>query len=272
MALTTDQKLEKVWEWFNNNADTSTGKAFYEETIPRSSEVHSSEVFGQAIPSIPPMATAGVVKKWYPAAENGDGMIYMTCDRSVGGNKTWVALENHSANWSSGSADVSEVLKGFIGPKYGKQYLVKVFDKNDNEIPQLDTSDWTFDYSSGVLVFNSANRSESGATPAASIKIKVYQYVGKSAAEMIEASAGAGAGGRERVRASLTGAKDGVNMLYSLPADCDTTAHYELQVNGVGVEPVTDFNVGVDPLQLTLVVALTAAEKLDVVYYPVITP
>lgn len=270
MALTTDQKVEKVWEWFNNNSDSSTGKAFYEETIPRASEVHSDEVFGQPIPSIPPLATAGVVKKFYPAAESGDGLITMTVDRSVGGNKTWVALPTHSSNWSSGSADTSEILKGFISPKYGKQYLVKVFDGSDNEIPQLDTSDWTFDYSSGVLVFNSANRGESGNTEADSIKIKVYQYVGKSAAEMIEASAGAGAGGRERVRAALTGAKDGVNTVYRLPADCDTSAHYELQVNGVGVEPVVDFSVGVDPLELTLVVALTASEKLDVIYYPVV--
>jgi len=34
MALTEAQKLEKVWEWINSNADTSIGKAFYEETIP----------------------------------------------------------------------------------------------------------------------------------------------------------------------------------------------------------------------------------------------
>ena len=228
-------------------------------------------MFGQPIPSIPPMASAGVVKKWYPVAEEGDGLIHMTCDRSVGGNKTWVALENHAGNWSSGSADISQVLKGFIGPKYGKQYLVKVFDGDDNEIPQLDTSDWTFDYSSGVLVFNSATRSESGATPMDSIKIKVYQYVGKSAAEMIEAGSAAGAGGRERVRASLTGMKDGSNQVYRLPDDCDATAHYEVQVNGIGVEPVTDFIVGTDPLELTLKVALTAPEKLDVVYYPVVS-
>lgn len=270
MALTETQKLEKVWEWFNNNADTSTGKAFYEETIPRSTEVHSTEVFGQPIPSVPPLTTAGVVKKWYPAAEDGDAIIHMTCDRSVGGNKTWVAMENHYASWSSGSADISEVLSGFIGPKYGKQYLVKVFDGNDNEIPQLDTSDWTFDYSSGVLVFNSETRPESGNTPADSIKIKVYQYVGKSAAQMIEEGGAAGAGGRERIRASLSGAKDGVNTLYTLPADCDTDAHYEVQVNGVGVEPSLDYTVGANPLELTLVVALTAPEKLDVVYYPTV--
>ena len=88
---------------------------------------------------------------------------------------------------------------------------------------------------------------------------------------MIAAGAAAGAGGRERMRASLTGVKDGTNTLYHLPADCDTSAHYEVQVNGVGVEPVTDFTVDADPLQLTLKVALTAPEKLDVVYYPVMS-
>lgn len=267
MALTFVQKVEKVFEWLQSKTDTDSNKQFYEENIPRSTEVHSSEIFGQPIPTIPPMNTAGVVKKFYPVTENGDGWLALTVDRSVAGNRTWVALPTHSSNWSAGKDDVTQILKGFISPKYGKQYLVKVFNGADQEIPQLDSSDWTFDYSSGVLVFNSENRTESGNTPDDAIKIKVYQYIGKTADQMLSVGEAAGAGGRERIRAQLTGNKDGTNQTYHLPVDCDTSAHYEVQVNGVGIEPNRDFTVGATPTELTLVVALTAPETIDAIYY-----
>lgn len=260
MALTTDQKLEKVWEWFNNNADTSIGKQFYEETVPRASEVHGTEVFGELIPTTPPAISEGTVKKWYPAAEGGDGWIEMTVDRSVPNNRTWVALPTHSANWSSGSADTSQILKRLISPKYGKQYLVKVFAGNGSEIPQLDASDWTFDYSAGVLVFNSANRSETGNTPAASIKIKVFQYVGNSLLDVV-----IGASGRMVLRGDLTGAKDGINTVYTLPASVDSGVYHEIRVSGMRLLP-SDYTI--NGLQVTLVCPLFPYQGLDVIYYP----
>lgn len=271
MALTAEQKLELVWEAHNAKTNTSTGKQYYEETVARAYEVNTSDVFGEVIPTIPPATTEGVVKKYYPVADGGDGMLTLTVDRSVGGNVTWVALPAHNDNWSSGSADTSEVLQRFISPKSGKQYLVKVFDGNDNEIPQLDSADWFFDYSAGVLTFNGvSSRPETGNTPADSIKLKVYQYTGKTAAEVIAESGGAGLGGRERLRASLVGTKDGINTDFALPAALDVSAHYEVQYNGVGIEPSTDFSVdGSDPRLLHLIDAPDNFDTLDVIYYPV---
>lgn len=260
MALTTDQKLEKVWEWFSNNADTSTAKQFYEETIARASEVHASEVFAEPIPSVPPASSTAVVKKWYPVAEGGEGWLVLTVDRSVANNRTWVALPAHSGNWSSGSADTSQVLKGFISPKYGKQYLVKVFAGNDSEIPQLDSSDWTFDYSAGVLTFNSANRSESGNTPADSIKLKVFQYIGKQLLEVV----GTGVGGRLVVRGDLIGISDGVNTQYQLPAPVDSGVYFEIRCSKV---PLDADDYSINGTQVTLAAAPLAYQTPDIVYY-----
>ena len=271
MALTAEQKLELVWEAHNSKTNTSTGKQYYEETVARAYEVNTSDVFGEVIPTIPPASTEGVVKKHYPVADGGDGMLTLTVDRSVGGNVTWVALPAHNSNWSSGSADTSEVLSRFISPKSGKQYLVKVFDGSDNEIPQLDRSDWFFDYSAGTLTFNGvSSRSETGNTPEDSIKLKVYQYIGKTAAEVIAEGGSAGQGGRERLRASLIGAKDSINTTFTLPANVDTDAHYEVQYNGVGLESPLDFAVdSVNAHTLTLVDAPDSYDFLDVIYYPV---
>jgi hypothetical protein len=260
MALTTDQKLEKVWEWFNNNADTSTGKQFYEETIPRASEVHGAEVFGELIPPTPPAVSEGVVKKWYPESAGGDGWLAMTVDRSVPNNRTWVALPTHSGNWSSGSADTSAVLKRFISPKYGKQYLVKVFDGNGNEIPQLDSSDWTFDYAAGVLTFNSANRSETGNDATASIKIKVYQYVGNSLLEVVGSAAG-----RMVLRGDLIGVRNGINHTFELPASVDSGVYYEIRCSRV---PLDAEDYAISGLVVTVSCPPAAYQALDIVYYP----
>ena len=273
MALTAAQKLELVWEAHNSKTNTSPGKQYYEETVARSYEVNTSDVFGEVIPTLPPATSEGVVKKYYPAADGGDGMLTLTVDRSVGGNVTWVALPAHNSNWSSGSADTSEVLSRFISPKSGKQYLVKVFDGSDNEIPQLDSSDWFFDYSAGALTFNGvSSRAENGNTPADSIKLKVYQYVGKSAAEVIAEGGSGGQGGRERLRASLLGTKNSVNTVITLPADVDVAAQYEVQYNGVGIEPGIDFTVeAANAHVLATVDAPDSYDSLDVIYYKVVT-
>lgn len=267
MALTSDQKLEAVWEWFNNNANTSIGKKFYEETIARTSEVHASDVFSEPVPAAPPAASTSVIKKWYPAAEGGDGWIHLTVDRSVGGNTTWVALPAHNDNWSSGSADTSQVMKGFVSPRYGKQYLVKAFDGNDNEIPQLDPSDWTFDYSGGVLVFNGvSSRAESGNTPADSIKIKVYQYVGETLATAMPNTNG----GATMSRAAMSGAVDGANKDFLLPEDVNTDLLYLPKFNGQDIYPGADYTVdGANPRLLHLVASPDPGDRMDVVYYPI---
>jgi len=178
MAFWSDSvKLDRLWKKMFNRARGTNDAKYYEENIPTAFDVHASEVYFDSIPSTPPASTTSTIKKWYPASEGGDGWLVMTVDRKYNGNRVWVAKNTWSANFSSGSGDVSDILRNFISPKYGFQYRVKVYDGNDNEIPELDESSWLFDYKAGVLTFEQ-DRPEDGTTQSNSIKIKVYQYVG----------------------------------------------------------------------------------------------
>lgn len=181
MAFWSDAtKLDKIFKWMFLKSRGDNNSQYFEESIPTALDVHASEVYSEPIVAIPPATTTPIIKKWYPAGETGDGWITLTKDSKYNGNRVWVALGTWNSNWSSGSGDVSQILKNFISPKYGNSYLVRLYDGNDNPIPELDNSSWLFDYKSGVLTFE-VDRAETGTTEADSIKIKVYQYVGRFA-------------------------------------------------------------------------------------------
>lgn len=177
MALINDLKIDALFKAFVGKARTSTNKQFFEETIPTAYDVHAKDVYLEDIPSIPPADTAGVVKKYTK--------LVLTKDISVANNLAWVALPSHQTNWSSGSAtNIDQILKNFISPKYGAGYVVKVFKGDGTRIPELDATDWLFDYKSGVLTFSN-NPGNDGSTVEKSIYIEVYQYVGKTASDGI---------------------------------------------------------------------------------------
>lgn len=176
-------KTDYSWKLGLNKSRSAAAAQFYEETIPAVVDIHAADIYAESIPSTPPASTSSVVKKWYPSGESGDDWIVLTMDRKVPNGQAWVALNSWNASWSSGSGDVSQILKNFVSPKYGPGYTVRVFDGSNNEIPILDDSNWIFDYKSGVLTFETT-RSETGSTSAACIKIKVYQYVGKTISDV----------------------------------------------------------------------------------------
>lgn len=269
MALTDITKTDYTFKSFNFKARGTNSAQFFEENIPRNPYTSAEFVWTESIPYTPPTETSSVVKKWYPFEDGGDGWIVMTRDRSVDGGRKWVALDVHSSNWSSGSGDVTKVLRGFIGPKYGPQYIVKVFDGAGNQIPELDASDWVFDYDSGVLVFNSSDRSESGSTLTASIKIKVFQYIGKTLKNSSPSVASFA-----MKRGTVTGNIDGINSVFALPEDLNTDLYYVLKCNGLDMYPGADFTVNVNNLREitlhdTVEVYGDGTDRLDVIYYPV---
>jgi len=169
--------VDRLFKWMFGKSRGDNSSQFFEENITTSFDVHASEIYAQPIPSTPPTTTNSIVKKWYPSTESGDGSITLTRDRKVNGGRCWVAVNNWSSNWSSGSADLTQIMKNFISPKYGRNYVVQVFDGNGNQIPELDNASWLFDYKAGVLTFET-DRWETGNTVNDSIKIKTYQYVG----------------------------------------------------------------------------------------------
>ena len=167
-------QTDRLFKWMMNKARGDSNGQYYEENIPTVVDVHASDIYAQAISNTPPASSNGVIKKWY----TGDvGMLTLTCDKKYNGNRVWVALNSWSSSWSSGSGDVTKIMKNFVSPKYGSGYVVQVYDGSGNQISLLDASSWLFDYKAGVLTFE-ADRTETGSTTASCIKLQVYQYVG----------------------------------------------------------------------------------------------
>lgn len=181
MANWTDQsKIDRLWKALFNRARTSPDKAFFEENIPTTFDLHANEIYIEEIPQVPPETDTAVIKKVN---------LTLTKDGTVSGNRAWVALSTWQANWSSGSGDVTQIVKNFISPKYGSSYGVKVFKGDDTRIPELSNLSWAFDYKPGVLLFES-DPGQNGSTKATSIKIEAYQYIGKMASDTVGSTSG----------------------------------------------------------------------------------
>lgn len=175
-------KIDKLFKSLFNKARTSANKAYYEETIPTVPDLHADEIYLNPIPATPPTSDTSIVKLYTSSAA-----LTLTKDQSVGNNKAWVVLPAWQTGWSSGSDDVSQVMKNFISPKYGVGYGVKVYFGNGTRIPELDNLNWMFDYKAGVLTFEN-DPGVDGATVGNSIKIEVYQYVGQTVANAATSS------------------------------------------------------------------------------------
>ncbi len=185
MATYSDQtKLDRLFKAGVNKARGDNNTQFYEENIPTVVDVTAGDVYAEAIPDTPPTSTTSVVKVWKASA---DGAIAMTLDRKYNGNRVWVAKATHEASFSSGSGDLTNILKNFISPKYGAAYVVSVYDGDGVQISELDNASWLFDYKAGVLTFET-DRTETGATSGDSISIEVCQYVGRTLADEVQTS------------------------------------------------------------------------------------
>lgn len=176
MAILDNTKLDALFKGFFSKARTSSNKQFFEENIPTAYDVHAQDVYVDEIPSVPPTEDTLVLKKY--------AKLILTKDKSVEKNLAWVALPTWTADWSSGSAtDIATIHKNFISPKYGSGYVVKVFKGDGKRIPELDATDWMFDYKAGVLTFQ-GDPGMDGSTEEKSIYIEVYQYIGKMVTDL----------------------------------------------------------------------------------------
>lgn len=262
---TLEDKVDYLFKQLQSKSRGSNDAAYFEENIPSSLEVHANAVFAEAVPQPAPASSNSIVKKHYPAEDGGDGMIALTMDRAVNGGRKWVALDSFEPVWSSGSGDVSRVMKNFITNAYHKSYVVKVFDGNDNQISELDSSAWVFNYRAGVLTFE-VDRPEGGSTETDCIKIKVFQYIGKMQSDVVSTGTG---GSTPPLRAELIGVKDDSNLDFRLPADVDITAGYGIEYNGHEIYVNDDFTVDAsDAYLLHLNESPENFDSLHVLYYP----
>ena len=166
-------KTDRLWKAIFSRARTSPDKQFFEENIPTAFDLHADEVYAESIPRDVPIADTDIIKKVN---------LTLTRDKTVSGNKAWVALPVWQSNWSSGTGDVTEIAGNFISPKYGPGYVAKIFKGDETRIPELSDLSWVFDYKAGVLMFES-DPGQNGVTESTSIKIEVYQYTGRMVSE-----------------------------------------------------------------------------------------
>lgn len=253
-------KIDRLFKWMFLRARGDSNSQYFEENIPTGFDVHASEVYAEAIPSIPPSATSSVVKKWYPAGESGDGWIVLTRDKKYNGGRVWVALDSWNANWSSGSGNITQILKNFVSPKYGNQYVIRVYDGSNTLIPELDNSSWLFDYKAGVLTFET-DRAEIGATQADCIKIKIYQYVGNFLDNVVSSSLGSRT--IERLVVETQGQQD-----YTLSKTPQHPSLVDVIVNGIVLDEGASFDYTISSTALHFnTTSLDVSDKIVVKYW-----
>lgn len=188
-TFTTQQQaeLDSLFKKLGGKAFGSTAFLRPSEALKSGLTLDAARVYVHIPPLVPPTNSTPTIKKWWPAAEGGDGWIVLSRDRSVADGSKWVALPVWNANYSSGGAtdDVNNsIIKGMIGTYYGNGYLEMVYDGTDAWIPGLSDALPTLDGDAGVLTF-AIGRSETGNTQQDSIKIKVYQNTGQTLADVL---------------------------------------------------------------------------------------
>jgi len=176
----TDTSFKKL---SNKRITTSTGKGLPEEKGASTLELYLPDVKTGLIPGTPPGTSTDVL---YYTGAIGQTLVV---DTSVPNNLTWFATTGYgnttSANDGSALSE-SQRLGDWVSDKYdgfgtvsGAGYEIKVYDRDSNLITKSDSSNWLFDYQTGILVFNNNVTSYgTGISAIGPFRIVGYRYVG----------------------------------------------------------------------------------------------
>jgi hypothetical protein len=181
----TDTSFKKL---SNKRVTTSVGKGLPEEKGASTLELYLPDIKTGLIPGTG-FAGYGVSGNLFyhgPTASLGQTLAV---DTSVPGNLTWFATSgwgNTTAANDGTAASEGQRLGDWISDKYdafgtvpGAGYEIKVYDRNNNLITKSDSSNWLFDYQTGILVFNQDATSISTLiSTSGPFKIVGWRYVG----------------------------------------------------------------------------------------------
>jgi hypothetical protein len=147
-------------------------------------ELYLPDIKTGIIPGTPPNTTTDIL--FYTGAI-GQTLVV---DTSVPNNLTYFATTGYgnttSANDGSALSE-SARLGDWVSDKYdafgtvsGAGYEIKVYDRNSNLITKSDSSNWLFDYQTGILVFNNNLTSYgTGVSTSGPFRIVGHRYVGQ---------------------------------------------------------------------------------------------
>ena len=181
----TDTSFKKL---SNKRITTSVGKGLPEEKGASTLELYLPDIKTGLIPGTG-FAGYGVSGNLFyhgPTAAFGQTLAV---DTSVPGNLTWFATTgwgNTTAANDGTAGSEAQRLGDWVSDKYdafgtvpGAGYEIKVYDRNDNLITKSDTSNWLFDYQTGILVFNQDATSISTLiSTSGPFKIVGWRYIG----------------------------------------------------------------------------------------------
>lgn len=163
MADKTDLSFKKIV----GRQYTSTAKEWYEEFPVKPFNLNAEDIWMDDIPTTPPASTTSGVEVY--------NTLTLQEDVTVNYEKCWFA-----------EVPVGTRVGNFIPPRYGQGYTVRVYDGSDVEIFTTDGSGWFFDYTTGILTFD--NDPSGYGWDDSAFKIKVYRYIGQTAANITIAS------------------------------------------------------------------------------------
>ena len=181
----TDTSFKKL---SNKRITTSVGKGLPEEKGASTLELYLPDIKTGLIPGTG-FAGYGVSGNLFyhgPTAALGQTLAV---DTSVPGNLTWFATTgwgNTTAANDGTAGSEAQRLGDWVSDKYdafgtvpGAGYEIKVYDRNNNLITKSDSSNWLFDYQTGILVFNQDATSISTLiSTSGPFKIVGWRYIG----------------------------------------------------------------------------------------------
>ena len=178
--LDTDISFKKL---NNKRITTSTGKGLAEERGASTIENHARDLKIDTIPGVPPGSTTTIVQVY----STGSPLLLVE-DLSVPNQQSWFATSISDTVTANNGTNGSESarLMDWIPDKYdspgtvsGTGYEIKLYDSSNVLIPKSDSSQWFFDYQTGILLFKNANTDSGSVTSRAPFKVAGYRYVGR---------------------------------------------------------------------------------------------
>lgn len=157
-------QLGKVFKTLLSRRTTSDAKAYYEEFADVTLDIYAGDVKAQyPIQNNPAQSvTEGIAIQ--------HTLLTLVEDNTVANQQSYYATSDST---SSGTR-----LKQWISDRFGDAYRVRLYDNANNEIFPTDVSQWLFDNTNGVLIFN--GNTGGFAKP---FKISGYRYIGDSVLE-----------------------------------------------------------------------------------------
>lgn len=157
-------QLDRISKKLDNKVQSTIEKRPDEEQFTTAQVVIPEQIWADDIPENPEQAQQSGVAVYKQ-------LITLSEDVTVADKRGWVVYEDET---------LQDRMRYWIGPRFGHQYNIRLFDYQGNEIPSSDPIQWYFDYEAGYLTIQ--NPDHGYLTP---FRISGYIYRGRRALDQL---------------------------------------------------------------------------------------